>query len=151
MKKAKKEKKAGRQKMELSADGVLQLMREEDRPLLVKDILRRMDLPKEERRGVRDLLRSLAEEGKVVKIRGNRYGFPEKMSLVIGHVKCHPDGYGFVIPETTGEEDVFLSPKNLREAMHGDRVVARVESVRKKGKEGRIIRILERRLQKVVG
>ncbi len=151
MKKAKKEKRTGKPKAELSAEGILQLMRQEERPLLVKDILRRMVLPKDERRRVRELLRSLSEEGKVVKIRGNRYGFPEKMNLVIGRVKCHPDGYGFVIPEAPGEEDVFLSPKNLREAMHGDRVVARVESVRKKGKEGRIIRILERRLQKVVG
>ena len=73
------------------------------------------------------------------------------MNLVVGRIKCHPDGYGFVIPETPGEEDVFLSPKNLREAMHGDRVVVRVESVRKKGKEGRVIRILERKLKKVVG
>ena len=126
-------------------------MKDEDRPLLVRDILRHLDLQKEERRRVRELLKGLAEEGKIVKIRGNRYGFPDKMNLVIGRVKCHPDGYGFVIAETPGEEDVFLSPRNLREAMHGDRVVARVESVRRKGKEGRIIRILERRLQKVVG
>ena len=100
---------------------------------------------------MRELLKDLAEEGKIVKIRGNRYGLPEKMNLVVGRVKCHPDGYGFVIPETPGEEDVFVSPRNLREAMHGDRVVVRVESVRKKGKEGRVIRILERKLQKVVG
>ncbi|RPJ05022.1 MAG: RNB domain-containing ribonuclease, partial [Deltaproteobacteria bacterium] len=150
-KREKKEKKARRQRLELSPEGILKLMQEEERPLLVKDILRLLNLQKEERRRVRELLRSLTEEGKTVKIRGNRYGFPDKMNLVIGRLKCHPDGYGFVIPETPGEEDVFLSPRSLREAMHGDRVVARVESVRKKGKEGRIIRVLERRLQKVVG
>jgi ribonuclease R len=150
-KRPKKEKKVKQRRAEVSQESILGLMQEEDRPLLVKDILRLLSLQKEERGRVRELLRDLAEEGKVVKIRGNRYGFPEKMNLVIGRVKCHPDGYGFVIPEAAGEEDVFLSPRNLREAMHGDRVVARVESVRKKGKEGRIIRVLERRLQKVVG
>lgn len=146
-----RERKARRKGKGLSPEDILGLMKNEDRPLLIRDILRQLNLEKEERRRVRELLKDLAEAGKVVKIRGNRYGFPEKMNLVIGRVKCHPDGYGFVIPETPGEEDVFLSPRNLREAMNGDRVVARVESVRRKGKEGSIIRILERKLQKVVG
>jgi ribonuclease R len=146
-----REKKTKRRKKGLLPEDVLGLMKDEERPLLVRDILRHLDLEKEERRRVRELLRGLAEEGKVVKIRGNRYGLPGKMDLVIGRVKCHPDGYGFVIAETPGEEDVFLSPRHLREAMHGDRVVARVESVRRRGKEGRIIRVLERRLRKVVG
>jgi ribonuclease R len=66
-------------------------------------------------------------------------------------VKAHPDGYGFVIPEAEGEEDIFISPRNLKEAMHGDRVVARIESIRKKGNEGSVIRILERKMRKVVG
>jgi ribonuclease R len=73
------------------------------------------------------------------------------MNLVVGKVKCHPDGYGFVIPEKEGEEDIFIRPRDLKEAMHGDRVVARVESIRKKGREGKIIRILERGFHKVVG
>jgi ribonuclease R len=150
-KKITKEKKEKRRKTGLLAEDILGLMKAEDRPLLVRDFLRLLNLEKEGRQGVKELLKDLAEAGKVVKIRGNRYGFPEKMNLVVGRIKCHPDGYGFVIPETPGEEDVFLSPKNLREAMHGDRVVVRVESVRKKGKEGRVIRILERKLQKVVG
>jgi ribonuclease R len=146
-----REKKTKRRKTGLSAEDIFELMRAEDRPLLVRDILRLLNVEKEGRQRVRELLRDLAEEGRVVKIRGNRYGLPEKMNLVVGRIKCHPDGYGFVIPETPGEEDVFLSPRNLGEAMHGDRVVARVESVRRKGKEGRVIRVLERKLQKVVG
>lgn len=138
-------------RQEITAEGILRLMEEEDRPLLLREILQRLGLAKEERRSLRERLRDLAEEGRVVKIRGNRYGLPLKMNLVVGKVRCHPDGYGFVIPESAGESDVFISPRNLKEAIHGDRVVARVESVRKKGREGRIIRILERGLHKVVG
>jgi ribonuclease R len=149
-KRVKSRKKRQREKR-LSTETLLELMNEEDRPLLVREVLRYLALPKEERRTVRELLRHLAEEGKVVKIRGNRYGLPIKMNLVVGRVKCHPDGYGFVIPEGEGEQDIFVSPKNLKEAMHGDRVVARVESIRKKGREGSVIRILDRGLHKVVG
>ena len=134
-----------------SAEKVLQFLKEEDRPLLLREILRRLGLGKEERREAREYLRDLADAGKVVRIRGNRYGLPSKMNLVVGRVKSHPDGYGFVLPEKEGEEDIFISPRNLKEAMNGDRVVARIESIRKKGKEGSVIRILERKTHKVVG
>ncbi len=136
---------------DLSAPQILDLMAEEDRPLLLREILRRLGLQEEQRHQAREYLKDLAESGKVVRIRGNRYGLPSKMNLIVGRVKAHPDGYGFVIPETEGEEDIFISPRNLKEAMHGDRVVARIESIRKKGKEGSVIRILERKTRKVVG
>ncbi len=150
-KRIKKEKRRDRGEGGLSTEELLQTMKEEDRPLLLREILRRLGLQKEQRGRAREILRDLAEEGKVVRIRGNRYGLPSKMSLIVGRVKAHPDGYGFVIPEKEGEEDVFISPRNLKEAMHGDRVIARIESVRKKGKEGSVIRILERKTHKVVG
>ncbi len=137
--------------LDLPVEQILDLMKEEDRPLLLREILRHLGLQKEQRQKVRDCLTDLADEGKVVRIRGNRYGLPSKMNLIVGRVKTHPDGYGFVIPEAEGEEDIFISPRNLKEAMHGDRVVARVESIRKKGKEGSVIRILERKTHKIVG
>ena len=126
-------------------------MEEEDRPLLSREIIRHLGLRGELKQRTKELLKDLAEEGKIVRIRGNRYGLPLKMNLVVGKVRCHPDGYGFVIPEAEGEEDIFISPRNLKEAMNGDRVVARVESIRKKGREGKVIRILERGFHKVVG
>lgn len=147
----KKEKRRDRRGGGLSTEELLQMMKEEDRPLLLREMLRHLGLQKEQRGRARERLRDLADEGKVVRIRGNRYGLPSKMSLIVGRVKAHPEGYGFVIPEKEGEEDVFINPRNLKEAMHGDRVVARIESVQKKGKEGSVIRILERKTRKVVG
>ena len=146
-----RERKKEKTRPSFSAEELLQMMREEDRPLPLREILRRLGLQDEQRRRAREYLRNLADEGKVVRIRGNRYGLPSKMNLIVGRVKAHPDGYGFVIPEAEGEEDIFISPRNLKEAMHGDRVVARIESIRKKGKEGSVIRILERKMRKVVG
>ena len=148
-----KEKKVARKERSqaISKHELLEFMKGEDRPLLLKEILRQLGLNKEEKQETKEQLRDLVHEGKIVRIRGNRYGLPSKMNLVVGRVKCHPDGYGFVIPEEEGQEDIFVGARNLQEAMHGDRVVVRVESVRKKGKEGRVIRILERSLHKVVG
>jgi ribonuclease R len=150
-KRIKYQKKKRREGRDLSVEQIIELMKEEDRPLLLREILHRLGLQKELRQQAREDLRDLADEGKVVRIRGNRYGLPSKMNLVVGRVKTHPDGYGFVIPEVEGEEDIFISPRNLKEAMHGDRVVARIESIRRKGKEGSVIRILERKTRKLVG
>jgi ribonuclease R len=117
----------------------------------LREVLRRLGLQREQRQEAREYLKGLVEKGQIVRIRGNRYGLPSKMNLVVGRVKAHPDGYAFVIPEAEGEKDIFISPRNLKEAMHGDRVVARIESIRRKGKEGSVIRILERKTRKVVG
>ncbi len=142
---------AGRRRKMVSEDEIVRLMEEEDRPLLGREVLRLLGLPKDQRQRVKEVFRDLAEQGKVVKIRGNRYGLPTKMNLVVGKLRCHPDGYGFVIPEREGDQDIFISARKLKEAMHGDRVVARVESIRRRGKEGSVIRILERAHRKVVG
>ena len=155
MRKRRAKREKGRDRREtrqvFSREEILRVMADEDRPLLLREILRRVGLQKEQRQEAREFVRDLAEEGRIVRIRGNRYGLPSKMNLIVGRIKTHPDGYGFVIPEAEGEEDIFISPRNLKEAMYGDRVVARIESIRRKGKEGSIIRILERKTRKVVG
>ena len=99
------------------------------------------------------MLRQLIEDGEVVKIRGARIGLPARMNLVAGRLTCNPAGYGFVAPESrrAGQSDVYVSAVNLKEALHGDRVVVRVERVTPKGPEGRIIRVLERGMTRLVG
>ena len=75
------------------------------------------------------------------------------MDLHVGQLQTHPAGYGFVIPERpldTG--DIYISAPHLNDAMHGDRVVARIERVKDGGRvEGRIIRILDRSNARIVG
>ncbi len=93
--------------------------------------------------------------GDLIQIRGNRFGLPEKMDLYVGRLQTHPAGYGFVIPERpleSGAGDIYVSGPHLNEAMHGDRVVARIEKIKEGGRvEGRVIRILERGNESIVG
>ncbi len=129
-----------------------ELERKSDHPLLLKELMQALTLKKEERREIKKLLRKMIQEGEIIKTRGNRYGLPQKMNLVIGRLKGHRDGYGFVIPETEGEPDIFIAAKKIEEAMHGDRVVARIEATKPDGRrEGRVIRVLERARKQIVG
>ncbi|MBI5755648.1 MAG: ribonuclease R [Nitrospirae bacterium] len=122
------------------------------RPLLLGDLMDALSVPKKGRRTFEQTIEELLNDGLIVKIRGERYGLPEKMNLVTGVLQGHPDGYGFVIPDTEGATDIYIPRRNMMGAMHSDRVVARVESIKADGRrEGRIIRILERFHKKVVG
>jgi len=121
-------------------------------PMSMKEILSALKIPSAERSLYRKRIRAIAETGGIVRIKGARYGLPDKMNLVTGVVQGHPDGFGFVIPEEPDETDVFISQRAFDEAMHGDKVVVRVESARPDGKrEGRVIRVLERANDTVVG
>ncbi|OPX20694.1 MAG: ribonuclease R [Desulfobacca sp. 4484_104] len=130
---------------------VLQVFRSAKRPLLLKEVAASMEIPPSAARKLKRLVQDLVKAGKLVRLEGKRYGLTAGLNLVAGQLSVHPEGYGFVSPETGGT-DVFINPVNLKEALHGDRVIARVEHVGRRGRrEGRIIRILERRLKKVVG
>lgn len=130
------------------------------RPFKSKGLIKEFRVAPDERSSFRQLLKSMEQKGTLVKIKGSRYGIPEKMNLVVGTIQGHHEGYGFVIPEKTTDQtqkpshpnDIYISSGNLKEAMHGDKVVCRVEPQRHGRKEeGRIIRILEREFSTLVG
>jgi ribonuclease R len=75
------------------------------------------------------------------------------MDLAVGRLHTHPRGFGFVTPDTgrDASPDVYVSSANLKEALHGDRVVVRIERHQADRIEGRVIRILERANASVVG
>jgi ribonuclease R len=108
-------------------------------------------IPREERASFKRQLKSLVTSGDLLQIRGNRFGLPEKMDLIVGRLTTNPGGFGFVVPEHGESGDIYIAAPNLTEAMHGDRVVARVERRTEKGAEGRIIKILERSHSSIVG
>jgi ribonuclease R len=138
-----------------SEDRLLQLIEERvDHPATAKELLQVLKIPREERSTFKRQLRTLVSSGKLVEIRGQRYGLPGRMNLIVGRVSTNPRGFAFVDPEAPdehGPKSIYIAGNNLNQAMHGDRVVVRVESVREERAEGRILRILERGAERIVG
>src|SRR5215510_2507137 len=138
-----------------SRDQVLALMRERvHHPAGMRELLQILKIPRDDRTSFKRHIKTLVATGELIQIRGHRFGLPEKMDLYVGRLQTHPAGYGFVTPERTLDAggDIYISGPHLNEAMHGDRVVVRIERIKEGGRaEGRIIRILERANELIVG
>ena len=140
----------------LSRDQVLALMRDRvHHPAGMRELLQILKVPKDDQTSFKRHVKSLVSSGDLINIRGQRFGLPEKMDLYVGKLQTHPAGYGFVTPDRpldSGGGDIYIGNTHLNDAMHGDRVVVRIERVKEGGRaEGRIIRILERANERIVG
>src|SRR6266576_317474 len=135
------------------------LSRKDYRPLNKIEIARKIGVSGSARVALRRTLRELERAGDIARIRKNRYVLPAEADLVTGKLSIHQAGYGFLTTETSGQPDIFIAAENTGTAMHGDRVVARItrDAVPRRAKdrhgrsEGRVIRILERAHDTVVG
>src|SRR5260370_10360020 len=126
------------------------------RPLDKSELAKALRRKSGVRMGLNQALRDLERAGEIARVRKNRYVLPPAADLVTGKLHIHQAGYGFLISEKPGEPDIFIAAENTGTAMHGDRVVARMSRDdpygRIKGRrEGRVIRILERAHDTVVG
>jgi len=138
----------------LAREQLLSLLRDHaPHPATAKELMQLLRVPREERATVRRHLKSLVDTGELIKIRGNRFGLADRMDLVVGRLQTHPRGFGFVTPDAGDDAapDVYVSSANLKEALHGDRVVVRIERHQADRIEGRVIRILERANTSIVG
>jgi len=74
--------------------------------------------------------------------------FPDEFE---GVVQGHRDGHGFVVRDN-GEPDVYLPPNEMRAVLHKDRVKARIVRSDRRGRpEGRVVEIIERPAQPIIG
>jgi ribonuclease R len=139
----------------LNHEQLLALIRDQiDHPSTPREMLQRLKIPRDQRGTFKRLLTDLVGTGDLIETRGNRFGLPDRMNLVVGRITTHPRGFGFVVPDRPLDDvegDLYIAGSNLNQAMHGDRVVARIERITSKGAEGRILRILERGASTIVG
>lgn len=138
--------------MPVSAEAVIDYLRTEaGRPLKAKELARGLGVQTADYGEFRKLLGRLEHEGLLYRVRKQRYAAPEKINLVVGRLQTIRNGAGFVVTEDD-EPDLYIPGQSMASAVHGDRVVARVERrKRSPRREGRIIRVLERARESIVG
>ncbi len=136
----------------IQAEQVRDLLREAGRPLTrrhLSDVLG-LDKAASDAR-LKPVLNELIARGEVVRNRRAAYGLAADMDLVRGRISAHADGFGFVMPEAGGD-DLYLSPRQMRQVFHGDTVLAAVVGVDRRGRrEGSVVEVVERAHPQVVG
>jgi ribonuclease R len=105
----------------------------------------------------------MIKQGEIVRVRNDRFVLPQEADLVVGRITCNEKGFAFVIPEVADDAaprpaerpaDIYIAEEDTGVALHGDKVVVRLNREKRRGGDrtsGRVIRILERANETIVG
>ncbi|MCX7162860.1 MAG: ribonuclease R [Rhodocyclales bacterium] len=134
-----------------SREYILQTLTAQGAPLEFGRLVELLDVQAFELDPFQRRLGAMARDAQLMQNRRGDWLIPDKADLVRGRVAGHPDGFGFLIPDAEGP-DLFLSAKEMDKVLHGDKAIARVIGVDRKGRpEGKIVEVTERVNRHVVG
>ncbi|MCW8922244.1 MAG: ribonuclease R [Gammaproteobacteria bacterium] len=131
---------------------ILKLINQHHTAMTMDELLNQLDMKTDDQyEALRRRLRAMVRDGQLVQNRRGGYISVDEDDLIRGRVIAHPDGFGFLVPEEGGD-DLFLSAKQMRTLLHGDRAVVQVAGIDRRGRrEGAVISIIERAHQYLVG
>ncbi|HEY6101483.1 MAG TPA: ribonuclease R [Anaeromyxobacter sp.] len=152
-----------------------QLHRAAGKALSLRELMQRARLHPGERTDAKRALRDLAREGRVARdgkrysvpapksekapagalapaARGGRPAFrPSKAGTLLGTLKKHRDGFGFVARLDRKGDDLFVPPDEAAKALDGDLVRIEIVPARSGRTMGRIVEVVERRRRLLIG
>lgn len=124
-------------------------------PMKIKELAIMFQVPKDERRVLKEILTELEEEGKVrVTSKGKYVKGNAENENIVGVFTAHERGFGFVTVEGR-ENDIFISADDTYGAFQGDSVEVKLirsnDGNEGKRAEGKITRILSHGITTLVG
>ncbi|MGA9573254.1 MAG: ribonuclease R [Lysobacterales bacterium] len=131
---------------------IIAMLEKRGQPMQRKEIVSALKVVSDDSQEIlRRRLRAMVRDGQLVETRRQSFGLPAKMDLLKGRISAHRDGFGFLIPDDSGT-DLFISSREMRKVLHGDRVLAAVTGTDHQGRrEGKITEVLERANDSIVG
>lgn len=138
--------------MEQRKNMIVEFMKEKTYvPMKAKELASILQVPKQMKREFMHILDELLDEGRISVSSRGKYGVAETFALA-GILETNPRGFGFVHIEDR-EQDIFISADDMKDALHGDKVLIALKSDGQDGKkaEGRVIRVIKRGFSDVIG
>jgi ribonuclease R len=135
-----------------SREFLLTYLKKVGKPMSLSQILMALEIEDEDcREGIRRRLIAMERDGQIIRNRKKGYLIAQNTAFVRGYVQAHKDGFGFLRPDEGGN-DLFISPKEMRQVFDGDKVLARIAGMDHRGRaEVNIVEILEHNTQEIVG
>ncbi|MEN6616974.1 MAG: VacB/RNase II family 3'-5' exoribonuclease, partial [Syntrophorhabdus sp.] len=135
----------------INEEQLLKIFKSARRPIGIDELEIFFSRGKPGRRELVKLVNGLIVKGSITRLKNKRFGLNEEMDLVAGTLWCTRSGNGFVIPDAEGDKDIFVSSRNFNNAIHGDHVIVRRDHYFRGKPEGKIIRIIKRKSNNIVG
>jgi ribonuclease R len=130
---------------------ILEAVRAADAPLTPAELGERLGVGPRHAAALEQRVVALEREGLLLPNRKGVLLLASRLDLVPGRIVGHRDGYGFLIPDAGGP-DLFLSPREMQKAMHGDRALVKRTGFDHRGKpEGAIVEVTDRGHRHLVG
>ena len=134
-----------------SREYILSVLNEQGVPVPEAELAELLEVGKSERNAFQRRIAAMERDGEIIRNRRDAICVVAKLDLVCGVVQGHPDGFGFLVREEEGP-DLFLGFNEMQKVLHGDRAMARISGVDRRGRpEGKIVEVLERTQRRVVG
>jgi len=124
------------------------------RPSKDSRVARLLGVAEHEQAEFEALIERLLAAGRIIRNEHDRLTAPGRDGLLVGTMKRHPRGFGFVrLPEAGREDDIFVPDGECRDAATGDTVVVKLKRKDRRGRgpAGTVLRILERARTHFVG
>ncbi len=119
-------------------------------PMKLKELAMILQVPKENRGELLEVLDELIRDGKIEVSKRGKYRIAE-MPLLTGRLVGNARGFGFVEVEGR-EEDIFISESNMASAIHGDTVqISLLPEKTGKRREGVVVKVLGHEVTELVG
>jgi ribonuclease R len=134
-----------------SREYVIQTLEEHGVPVPDEQLYDLLGIRPHEHEAFQRRINAMERDGELMRNRRGDLCVVAKLDFIRGVVQGHPDGFGFLIRDEGGP-DIFLGPAEMQEVLHGDRVVVRISGTDRRGRpEGKIVEVLQRMRQRVVG
>lgn len=105
----------------------------------------------DQQEALRRRLLAMERDGQVHSNRKQAYARVSKFDLIRGRILAHKDGYGFLVP-VDNSGDIYLPYRQMRQVFDGDEVLVRLAPDGVRGRrDGKIVEVLIRNTQQVVG
>ena len=100
---------------------ILNFMKEQAyRPMDIQELSQVFDIQRDEYKAFKKCIKSMEREGLIIRNKNDKLGVPERMGLITGKLQVHQKGFGFLIPDEEGRQDVFIPSSNMNGALNGD-------------------------------
>ncbi len=135
----------------ITLEDIKKNLKDDSKPLKIRDLAKRMGVPQEDYPNFRRLIKDAISSGQLLKARGGRLVAEPKKGFTQGKLYMARSGHGFVIPDNKSGE-IYIAPRDLGGALHGEQVRLIIKDTRAgKNREGKIVGVIDREKGRLVG